>query len=161
MVRDDLLALNYLCARPDVDPTRLVATGMSFGGSRTTWISALDDRITLTIPVAQMTRYHDFAEAGSLNGHRVYYFVPGALVAGMDMEHLTSLVAPRAQIILIGDSDPLSPVSGVRAVEAFTRRVYGLYGAADRFETVIYEGLAHAYTPPMFAAVMAGLRRFV
>jgi dienelactone hydrolase len=161
MVRDDLLALNYLCTRADVDPTRLVATGMSLGGSRTTWLSALDDRITLTIPVAQMTRYHDFAEEGSLNGHSIYYYVPGALVAGIDMEHLTSLVAPRAQIILIGDSDPLSPVSGVRTVEAFTRRIYTLYGAANRFETVIYVGVAHAYTPAMFAALMAGLRRFV
>lgn len=160
IVRDDLLALNYLCARPDVDPTRLVATGMSLGASRTTWVSALDDRITLTIPVAQMTRYRDYADAGSLNGHSIYYYVPGALVSGIDMEHIASLVAPRAQIILIGDSDPLSPVSGVRTVEAFTRQIYALYGAPDRFQTVIYEGVEHAYTPAMFAVVMDSLRRF-
>lgn len=161
MVRDDLLALNALCARPDVDPTRLVATGMSLGASRTTWVSALDDRITLTIPVAQMTRYRDYADAGSLNGHSIYYYVPGALVAGIDMEHLTSLVAPRAQIILIGDSDPLSPVSGVRTVEDFTHQIYALSQVPDRFQMVVYEGVGHAYTPAMFAAVMDGLRRFV
>jgi dienelactone hydrolase len=161
IVRDDLLALNYLCARPDVDLTRLVATGMSLGASRTTWISALDDRITLTIPVAQMTRYRDFADSGNLNGHSIYYYVPGALVSGIDMEHLASLAAPRTQIVLVGDSDPLSPVSGVRAVEAFTRQVYALYGAEERFQTVIYEGVGHAYSPAMFAAVMDGLRSLV
>ncbi|MBN1964325.1 MAG: dienelactone hydrolase [Anaerolineae bacterium] len=161
IVRDDLLALNYLCTRPDVDSKRLAATGMSLGASRTTWVSALDDRIALTIPVAQMTRYRDFADAGRMNGHSIYYYVPGALVAGIDMEHLASLVAPRAQIILIGDSDPLSPASGVRTVEAFTRQVYALYGAADRFQTVLYEGVDHTYTPAMFAAVMDGLRRFL
>jgi dienelactone hydrolase len=161
MLRDDLLALNYLCGRPDVDPARLVATGMSLGASRSTWISALDDRITLTIPVAQMTRYRDYADAGRLNGHSIYYYVPGALVSGVDMEHLVSLVAPRPQLILIGDSDPLSPVGGVRAVDTFARQVYALYGAADRFQAVIYPGVAHAYTPAMFAAVMDGLRRWV
>ena len=161
IVRDDLLALNYLCARPDVDPARLVATGISLGGSRTTWVSALDDRIALTVPVAQMTRYRDFVEAGSLNGHRIYFYVPGVLTTGIDMEHLVSLVAPRAQIILIGDSDPLSPVGGVRKVEAFARQVYTLYGAADRFQAAIYEGVGHTYTPAMFAALMDGLRRYV
>jgi hypothetical protein len=134
---------------------------MSLGASRTTWVSALDDRIKLTITVAQMTRYRDFLDAGNLNGHSIYYYVPGALVSGIDMEHLASLVAPRAQIILIGDSDPLSPVGGVRVVEEFTRQVYALYGAVDRFQTVIYEGVDHTYTPEMFAAVMDGLRRFV
>ena len=67
IVRDDLLALNH-CARPDVDPARLVATGIARRIHDV--VSALDDRIALTVPVAQMTRYRDFVEAGSLNGHR-------------------------------------------------------------------------------------------
>ena len=105
IVRDDLLALNYLCARPDVDPARLVATGISLGGSRTTWVSALDDRIALTVPVAQMTRYRDFVEAGSLNGHRITSRA-GSAHRRDRYGASRQPVAPRAQIILIGDSDP-------------------------------------------------------
>jgi len=160
MVRDDMLALNYLLSRPEVDPQRVAATGMSLGGSRTTWLAALDQRVKVVIPVAQMTRYADFAATGNYNLHGIYYYVPGFLKAGldMDMEILTSLVAPRPQMILIGDSDPLSPVAGVRKIVDFTQRVYALYGAADRFMPRFQAGIAHKYTPSMFAQMLDCLR---
>ncbi len=159
IVRDDQLGLNLLLSRPEVDPTRVAITGMSLGGSRATWLGALDSRVKSVIPVAQMTRYADFAAAGDFTGHSVYYFVPGALVSGVDMEILTSLVAPRSQLILIGDSDPLSPFEGVRKIDAYTQRVYTLYGVPAQFETVVYEGIKHAYTPEMYAAALAQLKK--
>ncbi|MEO8394593.1 MAG: acetylxylan esterase [Chloroflexota bacterium] len=158
MVRDDLLALNYLVSRPEVDPLRVAATGMSLGGSRTTWLGALDERIKVVIPVAQMTRYEDFAASGNYNLHGIYYYVPGFLKAGLDMEILTSLVAPRPQMILIGDSDPLSPIAGVQKIIDYTRQVYQLYGSADRFMPKIQAGIAHKYTPEMFAQMVECLR---
>ena len=147
MVRDDLLALNYLAA-----------AGMSLGGTRTTWLGALDQRLKVVVPVAQMTRCADFAATGSYNLHSVYYYLPGFLKSGLDMEILTSLAAPRAQMILIGDSDPLSPIEGVRKVIDFTRQVYALYGADDRFLPQLYPGLGHAFTPEMFAALLQCLQ---
>src|SRR5512134_3394593 len=53
MLRDDLLALNYLLSLPQVDPARVGTTGMSLGGSRATWLAALDDRLKVVIPIAQ------------------------------------------------------------------------------------------------------------
>ena len=97
MVRDDLLALNYLASRPEVDPARIAATGMSLGASRSTWVAALDERIKVCIPVAQMTRYQDYAAQGDYSGHGFYYYVPGILKSGIDMEIIASLAAPRAQ----------------------------------------------------------------
>lgn len=158
MVRDDLLALNYLLARPEVDAARVAATGMSLGGSRTTWLGALDERVKVVIPVAQMTRYADFAATGNYNLHSIYYYLPGFLKSGLDMEILTALVAPRAQMILIGDSDPLSPIEGVRKIVDYTRGVYALHGAGDRFAPVLYPGLGHAFTPEMFAALLGWLQ---
>lgn len=159
IVRDDQLALNLLLARPEVDPDRIAITGMSLGGSRATWLGALDDRVKSVIPVAQMTRYADFAAVGDFTGHSVYYFVPGALASGIDMEILTSLVAPRSQLILIGDSDPLSPIEGVRKIDAYTRQIYALYGRPEQFETVVFAGTKHAYTPEMYSAMLAQLRK--
>jgi dienelactone hydrolase len=159
IVRDDTLALNALLAHPQVDPARVVLTGMSLGGSRTTWLAALDDRPAAAIPVAQMTRYADFAARGEYHHHGVYYYVPGALKSGIDMEILTALVAPRQQLILAGGSDPLSPVEGVRKIDAFTRHIYGLYGASGHYKTVLYEGVAHTYTPQMFDDMLAALGR--
>jgi dienelactone hydrolase len=154
IVRDDLLALNYLLTRPEVDLTRAGTTGMSMGGSRATWLTALDERIAVVIPVAQMTRYHDFAKRGDYNLHSIYYYVPRALQSGLDMEVIVSLTAPRPQTILIGDSDPLSPIEGVHKIDRFARQVYELYQASDKFQVIAYEGVAHAYTPEMFQAML-------
>jgi dienelactone hydrolase len=158
MVRDDLLALNYLASRPEVDAERIAVTGMSLGGSRTTWLAALDERLKVVVPIAQMTRYADFAATGNYNLHSIYYYVPGFLKAGLDMEILTSLVAPRRQMILIGDSDPLSPVDGVRKIVDFTQQIYALYGASEQFQPKIYPGIAHKFTQEMFAALLDCLK---
>jgi dienelactone hydrolase len=155
MVRDDLLALNYLLTRPEVDPERIGVTGMSLGGSRTTWLAALDERPRALVPVAQMTRYRDFAASGHYNGHSVYYYVPGVFKTDLDMEHLVALAAPRAQTILAGDTDPLSPLSGIQSVLAYARQVYDLYGAGDQLQSSIEAGIRHLYTPTMFEMMLS------
>jgi hypothetical protein len=134
---------------------------MSMGGSRATWLAALDERIKVTIPVAQMTRYQDYAAQGDFTLHGIYYYLPGILKTGIDMEHLTSLTAPRPQIILIGDQDPLSPIEGVRTIDSFARHIYGLYQAQDYYQMVIYEGVAHQYTPAMYQAMLAGFQQYL
>lgn len=48
-------ALDYLCARPEVDPQRIGMTGRSGGGSYTWTVAALDDRVKVAAPVAGMT----------------------------------------------------------------------------------------------------------
>ena len=60
MVHDDLTALRYLRGRAEVDPARIGAAGMSLGGSRTTWVAALDETVKAAVPISQMTRYRDF-----------------------------------------------------------------------------------------------------
>jgi dienelactone hydrolase len=159
MVRDDLLGLNYLLTRPEVDSQRIGLTGMSLGGTRTTWLGALDERPRALVPVAQMTRYRDLAASGHYNGHSVYYYVPGVFKTDLDMEHLVALAAPRMQSILIGDNDPLSPLSGIQSVVAYARQVYDLYGAGDQIQVSVEAGVAHRYTPGMFAQMLATMSR--
>lgn len=159
MVHDDLTALACLRSRPEVDAARIGAAGMSLGGSRTTWVGALDESVKAVAPISQMTRWRDFADAGKLAGHAIYYFVPGALTSGIDMEHIVAVTAPRHQLILTGDRDPLSPISGVHAVMEYARAVYTGLGAEDKLELALYEGVAHAYLPAMVEAMIAFFRR--
>ena len=159
MVHDDLTALAYLRSRPEVDPGRIGAAGMSLGASRTTWVGALDQAVKAVVPISQMTRYRDFADAGDLAGHGIYYFVPGVLESGLDMEHIVAVTAPRHQLILTGDSDPLSPLSGIHKVMEYAGEVYREQGAAEKLELVLYEGVAHAYLPTMVEATVEFFRR--
>ena len=159
MAHDDLTALAYLRSRPDVDAERIGAAGMSLGASRTTWVGALDESVKAVVPISQMTRYRDFADAGDLALHAVYYFVPGMLASGFDMEHIVAITAPRHQLILTGDSDPLSPLAGIHEVMKYAREAYRELGAADKLELVLYEGVAHAYLPAMVEAAIEFFRR--
>jgi len=154
IVHDDWLALNYLLSRPEVDPDRVAVTGASMGGSRATWLAALDERIRVVAPVVQFTRYQNLIASGGLNGHSFYYYVPGVLKAGLDMEGIVALAAPRPQLVMVGDQDRLSPPDGIRAISDYAREVYRLYGAESHFDALVYAGLGHVYTPAMFATLL-------
>ena len=155
MIHDDLCALAYLRSRPEVNESRIGATGMSLGASRSTWVAALDETIKAVAPISQMTRYRDFADNGHYRLHSIYYFVPGVLASGIDMEHIVALTAPRYQLILTGDSDPLSPIAGIHKIVDYARNVYAEQGAADQFEVKLYQGVAHAYLPAMVESMRA------
>ena len=159
MLHDDLSALAYLRSRPEVDAKRIGATGMSLGASRSTWVAALDERIKAVAPVSQMTRYRDFADQGQYRLHSIYYYVPGMLASGIDMEHIVAATAPRHQLILSGDSDPLSPIAGIHKIVKYARDAYAAQGAAERFEVKLYAGVGHAYLPAMVEALLDFFRR--
>lgn len=69
MVRDDRIALDYLCQRPEVDANRIGATGMSMGSTRSWWLAAVDERVAATIGVACPTRYENLIRHGNLRAH--------------------------------------------------------------------------------------------
>jgi len=159
MVRDDILALNYLVTRPEVDPQRIAAMGMSMGSTRTWWLAALDDRIKVAVTVACLTRYQDLIATGKLHCHGIYYFVPGMLKEKIDTESVVGLIAPRPLLTLTGDQDDGSPASGVRTINGFQERLYRLYGKAENFRGVLYPGLGHVYTPEMWQETLQWLKK--
>jgi dienelactone hydrolase len=153
ILRDDLMALDYLLSRPEVDPERVGVTGISMGATRTWWLMALDERLKAGVAVACLTRYEDLIRHEQLKAHGIYYFVPGMLNR-FDTEAVVSLIAPRPVLFLTGDQDAGSPVDGIRKIEAVVGQVYQLYGQPDRFVNVVYPGVGHAYTPDMWQRML-------
>lgn len=149
MIRDDLIALDYLVSRPEVDAKRIGVTGLSMGSTRSWWIAALDDRPAAAVCVCCLTRYQDLIAAKQLRAHGIYYFIPGML-RHFDSEAVVSLIAPRALLTLTGDQDGGSPVSGVNTINSFARGVFDLYGKSDQFRGVVYPDVGHVYTPEMW-----------
>ena len=62
-------ALDYLQSRTEVDPERLGVTGRSGGGAYSWWISALDERIKVAVPVAGITDLENHVVTGCVEGH--------------------------------------------------------------------------------------------
>ncbi len=156
MLRDDLMALDYLASRPEVDATRLGVTGMSMGATRTWWLMALDERLKAGVAIACMTRYQNLILHGSIFEHDIGYFVPGML-NHFDSEAVIALIAPRPILFQTGDQDSGSPIDGVHRIEATVRAAYRLDGAEEKFQSLVYPGLGHVYTPEMWAKTLAWL----
>jgi len=154
ILRDDLMALDYLASRPEVDPGRMGVTGISMGATRTWWLMALDERLRTGVAVACLTRYQNLVQHESLRAHGIYYFVPGFL-KHFDTEAVIALIAPRPVLFMTGDQDAGSPVDGIHAIESAVRPVYRLYGKEQEFQSVVYKGLGHVYTPEMWQRTLA------
>lgn len=116
-------ALTHLAGRADVDARRIGAFGISMGATLGYWLAAIDRRIAC---VAQLCCYADFAaliDTGAHDLHGPYLTVPGLLgIAGNGT--IAGLVAPRPQLIAIGDRDPLTPPGAVDRALMQTRAAY-------------------------------------
>jgi len=154
IVRDDLIALDYLCSRPEVDRNRIGVTGISMGATRTWWAMALDERLKAGVAVCCLTRYQNLIEHEMLKAHGIYYFVPGML-RQFDSEAVVALSAPRPLLFLSGETDAGSPVDGIHIIEQKAAQAYDLYDAQRKFQSIIYPGVGHRYTPDMWRRMVA------
>lgn len=159
-VRDDRIALDYLCGRAEVDPARIGATGMSMGSTRAWWLAAVDDRIAAVVAVSCLTRYQQLLAHGELRQHGVYYFVSG-LLKRFDTEAVVALVAPRPFLALTGELDAGSPADGVRIVDRIVGETYKNLGVQERFRSVLYPEIGHTYTREMRGETIAWFDRFL
>jgi dienelactone hydrolase len=154
LLRDDLMALDYLCTRPEIDTNHIGVTGMSMGATRTWWLMALDERLKAGAAIACLTRYQDLIAAGGLKNHGIYYFVPGML-EHFDTEAVVACVAPRALMCLNGAKDSGSPASGIHKIEDAVKPVWRLLESDWAFRSDLYPGVGHEYTRDMWAKTLA------
>jgi lysophospholipase L1-like esterase len=159
-VRDDQVALDYLCSRPEVDTSRIGATGISMGSTRSWWLAAVDDRISAGVGVACLTRYENLIHHGQLRQHGVYYFVFG-LLKHFDVEGVLSLIAPRPFLFLTGELDAGSPADGIKILEDRVGRVYATLKKPEAFRSIRYEHTGHVYTPKMRQEMLAWFDRWL
>ncbi|MBI3695047.1 MAG: dienelactone hydrolase, partial [Acidobacteria bacterium] len=146
--------------RPEVDPNRIGAQGMSMGSTRAWWLAAIDDRVQAVVGVACFTRYEDLIAIRSLRAHGIYYFVPGIL-KHFDSEGIMALLAPRPFLALTGDSDAGSPPEGMKKLEQILRHFYALYGKPEAFRSVIYPNTGHVYNDDMKQKMLEWFDRFL
>ncbi len=131
-------ALDYLETRPEVDASRFGVTGRSGGGAYSWWVTALDDRIRVAVPVAGITSLKNHVVDGCVEGHCDCMYMVNTY--GWDFPVVAALVAPRPLLISNTDKDRIFPLDGVVDVYRQTERIYQLYDASDRLGLHICEG---------------------
>ena len=131
-------ALDVLLAHPLVDATRVAAAGLSYGGTCTLFLAALDERVRVAIVSGYLSSWRAaHTIPWNMCGSQV---MPGQLGA---IEHLdlAALIAPRPLLVESGTDDLIFPVESARATVASLRRIYAQLGAAgDAVVHDVFEG---------------------
>ena len=156
MVFDDLRSLDYLSSRPEVDPKRIGAFGLSMGSTRAWWLAALDPRVQLCIDLCCLTDFDELRKNKHLKGHGIYYYVP-KLLKHFSTAQINELIVPRRHLSLNGRLDALTPPTGVEKIRDHLLPLYRQHGQEKDCRIELFD-CGHEETPVMRELVMEWLK---
>jgi len=153
---DNIRAIDYLQARPEVDPDRIGVTGNSGGGTQTTFLMALDDRVAVAAPSCYvMTREKLFATIGPQDGCQNLY---AEVARGIEHADYITMRAPKPTLILAAEQD-FFDFQGVKAAYAEAQRVYACLGRPQNVAMFAYDD-THGFSRPRRQAAVQWMRRW-
>ncbi len=155
---EDRVALDVLCARPDVDPGRVGCAGLSGGGLRTVFLAGLDDRIKCTVCIGMMTTWRDHLLYKSYT-HTWMCFVP-LLPRDLDFPEIIGLRAPLPTLVINAREDPLFTCTEMERAAAILANVYAASGQPGKFACSWYPG-HHQFNRAMQAEAFAWFGRWL
>jgi hypothetical protein len=147
-------ALDYLAARRDVDAGRIGVFGISMGATFGYWLAAVEPRIACVMHECCFADFAKLIETGAHDLHGIYLTVPGLLdIAGNG--EIAGLVAPRPQLVCVGDRDPLTPPHAFEPAFSQLAAAYRKAGAAEHLVLHREAETGHQESPAMRRSVMA------
>ncbi|MGH9309859.1 MAG: alpha/beta hydrolase family protein [Vicinamibacterales bacterium] len=170
-VWDVMRLVDYLVTRDDVDPERIGLMGISKGGMETYLAAAVDPRIAAAVPLIGVQSFrwglehggwdsrawtfrHAIAAAAGDSGETInaafmkkfYDRVAPGLYGEFDAPRMLPLVAPRPLLAINGDSDPRTPMAGLKECAAAAEQAYAGAGAGGKFMLHLQPNAGHEVT---------------
>jgi len=129
--------LDWMLSFKYADPKRVAITGGSGGGSQTMLVTALDDRITLSVPVVMLSSYHS-GGCPCESGMGVHL-----CGGGTNNVEIAAMAAPRPQLAISDGKDWTQQVPQVEF--PFLQRIYGFYDKTNLVQNVHLPTEGHDY----------------
>lgn len=154
---DGIRAIDYLTSRPEVDPDRIGVTGLSGGGTQSSYIGAIDPRVIAAAPTGFITSISRLlGSIGPQDAEQVFYHGP---LRGIDHADLLEVRAPKPTLQVTTTRDFFS-IQGARETAAEVRQVFELLGHPEHFDQ-IEDDFEHGFTKKNNEATYAFFQKFL
>ncbi len=156
-VWDAMRAIDYVASRPDLDAARIGFTGCSGGGTLTSYVMALDERVACAAPACYLTTFRRLIE--TIGPQDAEQNIFGQVAFGLDQPDYVLLRAPRPTIISATTGD-FFDIQGSWDNFRQAKRVYTRLGFPERVDLVEAEG-DHGVQRANLVAIIRWLRRWL
>jgi len=146
---DGMRTIDYLQSRPEVDSSRIGCQGVSFGGTMTTYLAALDARIKVAAVQGYICniRYKLKEGWGVCCGSQM---MPSLLRYG-DVADVAALIAPRPLLVAIGKYDSTFPATDALSAYRRIKKAYQVIGKEDYLQLDLFDGVHEFSNDKIFA----------
>jgi dienelactone hydrolase len=154
---DAMRAIDYLQSRPEIDPKRIGGTGNSGGGTQTSYLMALDDRIQAAAVSCYITGFE--ALLSTIGPQDAEQNVFGQLAFGMDHADYLMMRAPTPILICAATQD-FFDIQGTWTSFRYAKRLYTRMGVAERI-SLLENDATHNYNRTQREGVARWMSRWL
>jgi len=154
---DGMRGIDYLQSRPEVSPKRIGCTGNSGGGTQTSYLMALDDRIIAASPSCYITNFDRLLN--TLGGQDAEQNIYAQLAFGMDHADYLMMRAPTPILICAATRD-FFDIGGTWTSFRYAKRLYTRLGFAERVD-LLENDAGHNYNRQAREGVVRWMSRWL
>jgi hypothetical protein len=136
---NSIRVLDYLSSLDYIDPARIGVTGASGGGTQAMVITAIDDRIKLSVPTVMLSA-HFFGGCACESGLPIHQIKGGIQSNNVEFGAMT---APRPMLVISDGNDWTQNTPKIEF--PYLKKIYALYGAENNVENVHLQSDVHDY----------------
>ncbi|MGY8769539.1 MAG: alpha/beta hydrolase family protein [Pirellulales bacterium] len=156
-VWDAMRSIDYLVSRSEIDPQKIGYTGCSGGGTLTSYVMALDDRVACAAPACYLTTFRRLLETSGPQDAEQNIF--GQIAFGLDQPDYVLMRAPRPTLI-VSTTDDFFSIDGAWTNFRQAKQIYGRMGYPERVDLVEIEG-QHGVKPQSLATIAHWMKRWL
>ena len=154
---DGMRGIDYLQSRAEVDPRRIGCTGNSGGGTLTSYIMALDERVQCAAPSCYLTSSRRLLD--TIGPQDAEQNIFGQVAFGMGHAQYAIMRAPRPTLMCTGTQDYFD-IGGSWDTFRRAKRIYGRLGYAERMD-LIETDAQHGFSTQLRVGAVRWMRRWL